>query len=69
MTEPSPSPARGGILKHVVAAFAIAAVFYFAAYGGVEYLRQRKGGWQVTFATDSAGAPRLQVPWLEWMLV
>ena len=61
MSERTPAPPRGGILTHVAAAFLVAAIFYAVAYHGVEYLRQRKGGWEVTFRTEADGAPQVRI--------
>jgi hypothetical protein len=48
-----------GILKHLAIAFAIALVFYVAAFTWLEHRRVVKGPWLVTFRTDAAGTPSL----------
>lgn len=50
-----------GITKHFLMAFVLALVLYLTAYGLIEHLRQRKGGWEVTFASDPAGQPQVTV--------
>lgn len=41
--------------------FAAAVVIYFACFGALEHLRNRKGPWILEFATDSAGGPSLSI--------
>ncbi|HUD82454.1 MAG TPA: hypothetical protein VMQ67_03085, partial [Candidatus Saccharimonadales bacterium] len=50
-----------GILKHMAAAFAIAAVFYFVSFTWLEHRRAANGPWQVTFRADAAGVPALSI--------
>ncbi len=47
--------------KHFAIAGAFALVLYGASYSFIEHMRQRKGGWQVTFASDTAGQPQVTV--------
>jgi hypothetical protein len=47
--------------KHFALAFAIAAVGYAVTYQAIEHRRVRNGPWQVTFTTNSAGAPALVI--------
>lgn len=46
--------------KQLLSAFGICAVFYFAAFYGLEHLRARKGPWQITF-TAEAGPPAIVI--------
>ena len=50
---------KSGVAKHFVFAFALAIGLYAASYSFIEHMRQRKGGWQVTFVSDAAGHPLL----------
>jgi hypothetical protein len=52
---------RDNLLKHALIGFGLAAVIYLGAYTGIEYLRTRKGGWEVTFRSDSEGRPQVEV--------
>src|SRR6266481_909854 len=45
--------------KHFLLAFLLALVIYLIFYYGIEHRRARRGPWQVTFTTNSAGAPSL----------
>lgn len=45
----------------VLKVFAVTLVLYVVAFLGVQHLRQRKGPWEVTFATDPNGIPSLTV--------
>ena len=57
---------RERLIQHLLIAFGAALVVYGVAFGVIEFLRTRKGGWQVTFQTDAAGVPEVRVsqPWL-----
>ena len=50
-----------GSLKHFGYAFLIALAGYVALYSCDSHVRQRKGPWQVTFATDISGSPAIIV--------
>lgn len=52
---------RDNLLKHCRIGFALALVLYLVSYAWIEHLRARKGPWEVTFRTDSQGAPQLEV--------
>ena len=52
---------RDNPLKHFVIAFAIAVVVYVTFYGWIEHRRARKGPWEMTFTTNSAGAPQILI--------
>ena len=52
---------KSGIWKHFAIAGVFAVALYAASYSFIEHMRQRKGGWQVTFASDPAGRPELKV--------
>jgi hypothetical protein len=47
--------------RHILLAFGLAAILYLVAYSSIEHLRTRKGGWQVTFRTDSTGVPSIEL--------
>jgi hypothetical protein len=47
--------------KAVVAVFFGAAVFYFASFYGLEFLRHRRGPWEVSFRQDAQGNPEATV--------
>ncbi len=47
--------------KHFALAFVIALVGYAVAYHLIEHRRVRNGPWQVTFTTNSNGAPALVI--------
>ena len=49
------------ILKQVALVGVIAVVGYFGLYALDTYLRERKGPWEVTFATETNGTPYLVV--------
>jgi hypothetical protein len=51
----------GGIGKHVLAAFLLAAVLYLAGFALDQHLRTRRGPWQVTFTREPSGSPALVV--------
>jgi hypothetical protein len=48
-------------LKHFALAFVIALVGYWIVYHAIEYRRNRKGPWSVTFTNAPAGAPAILV--------
>ncbi len=47
--------------RHVASAFLIALVLYVVAFSWFQYMRNHKGPWEVTFATDPAGVPGLTI--------
>jgi hypothetical protein len=47
--------------KSILVAFAIVAVLYFGAFYGMEYWKQRKGPWEVSFNVDGEGNPALVI--------
>jgi hypothetical protein len=56
------TPMRAGFSAKSISIFFIAVlVFYFAAFYGCEYMRHRKGPWEVQFITDNAGRPSIVV--------
>ena len=52
---------KSGAWKHFVIAGLFAIVLYVASFSFIEHMRQRKGGWRVTFASDAAGRPEVTV--------
>jgi len=52
---------KQGAARHFVIAFLLALFLYITTYSFIEHMRQRKGGWQVTFASDSSGKPFVTV--------
>src|SRR6185369_7802990 len=52
---------RDNPLKHFAIAFAIAVAIYVTFYGWIEHRRARKGPWEMTFTTNSAGAPQILI--------
>ncbi len=52
---------RDPLLKHCLIGFGLALAIYLSSYHWIEHLRTRKGGWQVTFRSDSNGTPALEV--------
>jgi len=48
-------------VKAVVILFGAVTVLYLAAFKGIEYLRVRKGPWEVTFGGDAEGNATLTV--------
>jgi hypothetical protein len=50
-----------GALKHFATAFAIAVVLYIVSFGWIQHRRVFRGPWEITFATDEAGAPSLMI--------
>lgn len=50
-----------GLLRHLLIAFVIALVVYFAAYTGIEHRRTRKGPWRVIFTNTLSGTPAIQI--------
>jgi hypothetical protein len=57
---------REKAMRHFVWVFVAALGLYAATYALLEHLRNRKGGWQVTFMCATAGEPSVSVsqPWL-----
>jgi hypothetical protein len=49
------------VWKHFALAAVFAIVLYAGSYSFIEHLRQRKGGWQVTFESDATGLPAVIV--------
>lgn len=47
--------------KSIIAAFLCVLVFYVAAFYGLEYVRHRRGPWEVTFRADSRGTPEVLI--------
>ena len=47
--------------KSVFVVFISVALFYFAAFYGTEYLRHRKGPWELEFRPDLAGSPAVVI--------
>jgi hypothetical protein len=52
---------RDGLIQLALGALAGALILYAFTYYLIEHLRTRRGGWQVTFQSDAAGAPSLAV--------
>ena len=50
-----------GPAKHFILAFLLALVGYVFFYQTIEHRRTRKGPWQVTFTSDTAGAPAIVI--------
>jgi hypothetical protein len=50
-----------GPLKHFALAFLLAVVFYAVLYRGCEQRRTKRGPWEVTFTTNSAGFPLMLI--------
>jgi len=48
-------------LKGVAIVFVAAAMFYVAAFWGIEHLRHRKGPWEVAFGSDAQGNATLTI--------
>ena len=47
--------------KGVIAVFFGAAVFYFASFYGLEYLRHRRGPWELDFQHGTQGVPTIVI--------
>jgi hypothetical protein len=47
--------------KAVTLVFLGAAVFYFASFYGLEYVRHRRGPWELSFRADAQGAPHVLI--------
>jgi hypothetical protein len=60
---PSESPARSeaGIGKPLLVVFLICLGFYIVWFAGVEWWRQRRGPWEITFGTDGGTNAVLEV--------
>jgi hypothetical protein len=52
---------RDNPARHFIIAFVIALVGYVLVYHFIENRRTRKGPWQVTFTSDSAGTPAIVI--------
>jgi hypothetical protein len=52
---------KSGAWKHFALAGILAMALYVVSYSSIEYLRQRKGGWQVMFSSDASGEPAVRV--------
>src|SRR5688572_31942163 len=52
---------KSGAWKHFALAGVLAIVLYAVSYSFIEYLRHRKGGWEVTFLSDASGQPEMRV--------
>jgi len=48
-------------VKAVVLVFVVVTALYFVAFKGIEYLRVRKGPWEVAFGSDAEGNATLTV--------
>jgi len=48
-------------LKSVIAVFFGAVVFYFASFYGVEFLRHRRGPWELDFRKGAQGSPEVVI--------
>jgi len=48
-------------VKAVLIFFGVVTVLYFATFKGIEYLRVRKGPWEVAFGSDTEGNATLTV--------
>ena len=47
--------------KSILLSFLAVLVLYVAAFSGIEYLRHRKGAWQVNFRADATGEPVIEI--------
>ena len=47
--------------KSIITAFLIVLVLYLGAFYGLEYVRHRKGPWEVTFRADPQGTPEVLI--------
>ena len=50
-----------GMAKNLVVAFLFALVLYAVTYHFIEYRRTRNGPWQITFSTNTTGAPAIVI--------
>jgi hypothetical protein len=50
-----------GIIKHFALALVIAVALYIVSFGWIQHRRTFKGPWEITFATDAAGRPALDI--------
>jgi hypothetical protein len=57
---------RDPFWKQALLVFLACVVFYVAGFAVVQWWRERRGPWEVTFQTDPQGAPELRItqPWL-----
>jgi hypothetical protein len=62
LSGPSNIPAsRDGLLRPLAVAAVLAVVFYIAAFWGIEHWRAAEGPWEITFLSDGAGRPSLDI--------
>ncbi|MGZ4974337.1 MAG: hypothetical protein ACXWDN_16380, partial [Limisphaerales bacterium] len=52
---------KDSFLRHAGIAAAIAVVFYLVFFNWMQHRREGKGPWQITFITDTGGAPSLDI--------
>jgi hypothetical protein len=50
-----------GVFKTFIVPLLGAVLVYFVTFGVIQHFRDTKGPWQVTFQTDAAGRPSLQI--------
>jgi hypothetical protein len=50
---------RDRFLGRVILVFGIAVLLYVVIYSAIEHRRRSKGPWQVTFAQEKSGAPKI----------
>ena len=53
--------AAGLTPKSIAAVFVVVVILYFAAFWGIERLRQQRGPWVVDFGSNAQGEPTLSV--------
>ncbi len=61
MTNEEGIPKSDGLKKIFLAAFAVALVLYLVSFSWIQYQREYKGPWQITFSTDHTGTPFLLI--------
>jgi hypothetical protein len=52
---------KDGFVRHASIALGIAIIFYIVFFSFMQYRREGKGPWQVTFLTDTNGRPSLNI--------
>lgn len=52
---------RERLARHLMIAFVAALLIYAVSFSLIQFLRTRKGGWQVTFQSDATGVPAITV--------
>jgi hypothetical protein len=52
---------KSDLPRVLITTFLIALVLYVASFKWIQYKRESKGPWNVTFATDAAGTPSLTI--------